>query len=321
MRGVLATEFGGPEVLRAATDLAEPRPADGELLVEVEAAAVLFLDTQLRAGWGRDYFDIAPPFVPGVFVAGRVVGGGAEVEPAWRGARVLANTSGTGRYLGGGYAERAVAPAAECHVVPDGVDPAHALSATDGMMALTRVARAGLRPGDTALVTAASGSIGTWLVPVLARAEVRVVAAARGESKTRLATGRGAEVAVDYGRPGWTADVPGPVDAVFDGAGGGAGTEAFALLRPGGRFFAYGSAAGDLADVDGRDDGRGIEVVGMEEDLPASRAADAVRESLRMLADGRHDAVVGLRLPLEQAADAHSALEERRVAGKTVLTP
>jgi len=155
MRVVQATKFGGPEVLRV-TDVPEPEPGQGEVLVEVEVAEILFLDTQLRAGWGRDFFTIEPPFTPGVGVAGRVVGLGDGVEESWRGASVVASTSAGGQYRGGGYAERALAPVTHTHRVPDDVDPTDALAALhDGVMAVSRIERSGLSAGDAALVTAA----------------------------------------------------------------------------------------------------------------------------------------------------------------------
>ena len=63
MRAVHVTRFGGPEVLES-VDVPEPEPGAGQLLVAVAVAEVLFLDTQLRAGWGREYFTVEPPFVP-----------------------------------------------------------------------------------------------------------------------------------------------------------------------------------------------------------------------------------------------------------------
>ena len=64
MRAVQATKFGGPEVL-VPVDAPEPEAGADEVVVDVAVAEVIFLDTQLRAGWGRDYFPIDPPFVPG----------------------------------------------------------------------------------------------------------------------------------------------------------------------------------------------------------------------------------------------------------------
>src|SRR5699024_4276316 len=148
-------------------------------------------------------------------VAGPVRAVGAGVDADWGGRRVIASTSAPGEYRGGGYAERAVAPAAHAHVIPDGLDAQHAIAALhDGAMGISRVAKAGLRVGDAALITAASGAIGTWLVPLLKADGVTVIAAARGERKLALAAERGADVVVDYGADGWTDQIDREVDAV-----------------------------------------------------------------------------------------------------------
>jgi len=325
MRVVQATKFGGPEVLRV-TDVPEPEPGQGEVLVEVEVAEILFLDTQLRAGWGRDFFTIEPPFTPGVGVAGRVVGLGDGVEESWRGASVVASTSAGGQYRGGGYAERALAPVTHTHRVPDDVDPTDALAALhDGVMAVSRIERSGLSAGDAALVTAASGGIGVWLVPLLHAAGVRVAAAAHGAHKVELARERGAEITVNYGEDRWAEEVGrrlgGEVDVVFDGAGGDLGLKAFSLLARGGRFFSYGAAAGDFADVEDSAEERGIEVTGMGEHFTDEDMARAAEIALRRLAEGTVRPVIGQRLPLDRAAEAHAAIAERRVAGKSVLVP
>lgn len=325
MRSVQVTEFGGPGVLRVA-DVSEPKPGPGEVLVEVEVAEILFLDTQLRAGWGRDFFTVEPPYTPGVGVAGRVVGLGEGVHGSWRDARVVASTSGVGQYRGGGYAERALALVAHTHRVPDDVDLTDALAALhDGVMAVSRFEKSGLSTGDAALVTAASGGIGVWLVPLLAAAGVRVAAAAHGAHKVELTRERGAEIAVDYGEDGWTEEVRrrlgGEVDVVFDGAGGNLGRAALSLLARGGRFFSYGAAAGDFANAEELAEERGIEVIGLHEhftDDDMGRAADI---ALQRLSEGAVRPVIGQRLPLEQAAEAHAAIAERRVAGKSVLVP
>jgi NADPH:quinone reductase len=325
MRSVQVSEFGGPEVLRV-TDVPEPAPGRGEVLVEVEAAEILFLDTQLRAGWGRDFFTIEPPYTPGVGVAGRVVGLGEQVEEYWRDARVVASTSGVGEYRGGGYAERALAPVGHTHRVPDDVDLTDALAALhDGVMGVSRVEKSGLAAGDAALVTAASGGIGVWLVPLLAAAGVRVVAAAHGAHKVELASERGAEIALDYGEAGWAEEVrrrlDGDVDVVFDGAGGALGRDALSLLARGGRLFSYGAAAGDFADAEGLAEERGVEVIGLHENFTDDDMGRAAETALRRLSEGVVRPVIGQRLPLEQAAEAHAAIAERRVRGKSVLVP
>lgn len=324
MRVVRATRFGGPEVLEPGT-APDLEPGPGELTIDVAVAEVLFLDTQLRAGWGREFFAIEPPFVPGVGVAGTVVAVGDGVEDSWIGRRVIASLSRPGQYGGGGYAERSVVPADAALEVPEGVELQHAIAALhDGLMGVSRLERSRVGAGDVALVTAASGSIGTWLVPLLSAAGVTVVAAARGERKLALARERGATVTVDYSADEWPARVRAelqerPVDVVFDGAGGEVGARAFDLAARGSRFFSYGAASGDFADVESAAEQRGVHVIGMDEELTAADQRRYVQDALARLAAGELRPVIGQVVALERAADAHAAIEDRSVAGKTVL--
>ena len=291
------------------------------MVLQVEAAEILFLDTQLRKGWGRDFFTIEPPFIPGVGVAGTVVELGEGVDEGWYGARVVSSTSGVGSYRGGGYAEFARTVAARALMIPDGVEAAEALAAvSDCAMGVSRVDRSGLRAGDTALVTAASGGIGIWLIPLLTAAGIQVLAAARGPQKIELARQRGAAVAVDYGNDSWT-ELLGGVDVVFDGAGGALGQQAAQLLRRGGRFFAYGASGGDFTDIEALAAERDLDVVGLHEEFTDEDAHRYATQALRHLADGSVRPVIGQRLPLEQAAAAHAAIDARSVVGKSVLIP
>lgn len=178
MQVVQVTRFGGPEVL-AAREEPDPVPGPGRLVVDVSAAEVLFLDTQLRSGWGREYFPMEPPFVPGTGVAGVVGSVGADVDPGWIGRQVVARTGDSG-----GYVTRAAVQAEETFEVPSGVGLREALASLhDGPIALSRLERAELQPGQRVLVTAAGGSLGAWLVPLARATGARVIAAARGERK------------------------------------------------------------------------------------------------------------------------------------------
>jgi NADPH:quinone reductase len=324
MRVVRATRFGGPEVLEPG-EAPDPEPGPGELAVDVAFAEVLFLDTQLRAGWGREYFELPLPFVLGEGIAGVVAGVGDGVDEDWVGRPVVAGMSKAGEYTGGAYAERAVVAADAALEVPNGVELQDAIAALhDGLMGVSRVEKAELAPGDLVLVTAAGGSIGAWLVPLAARAGATVIAAARGERKLALARERGAAVTVDYSNAGWTASVRAEigdrdVDVVFDGAGGRIGAEAFELTGRGSRFFSYGSASGAFAGIEADAERRGVRVVGIDEDLRPSDQRRYAEAALARLTAGEIRPVIGQVVPLERAADAHAAMEERRVAGKTLL--
>jgi NADPH2:quinone reductase len=324
MRVVRATGFGGPEVLEPG-EAPDPEPGPGEMVVDVALAEVLFLDTQLRAGWGREYFDLEPPFVPGEGVAGVVASVGEGVDEGWLGKPVIAHMSRTGEYRGGGYAERAVVEADAALEVPVGVEPQEAIAALhDGLMAVSRLEKAETGPGDVVLVTAAAGGIGAWLVPLAARAGVTVIAAARGERKLALAREWGAHLAVDYSQGGWADQVRSwlggrPIDTVFDGAGGRIGSAALELTRRGARFFSYGAAGGDFPDVEADAVRRGVRVIGLDEQWSEAEHRRWAEAALARVAAGEIRAVIGQVVPLERASEAHAAIEARRVPGKTLL--
>lgn len=255
--------------------------------------------------------------IPGNGVGGVVTAVGPEVDPALVGTRVVSGTGGAG-----GYAEQVAVPAAGLIEVPAGlaIEAAVALLA-DGRTATALIHAAELRSGDRVLVEAAAGGVGSLLVQLAAAAGARVIAAAGGSPKLDLAQELGAQVTVDYREPGWTDRVKaatGRVDVVFDGVGGELGRAAFDLLDRGGRMLSFGLASGEWASIPGEVAAeRGVRLV-----RPSSAPDDLRAYTLSALAEaaaGRLRPVIGQRYPLDRAADAHAAMGERRVLGKTLL--
>ncbi|SHF79965.1 zinc-binding dehydrogenase [Streptoalloteichus hindustanus] len=319
MRVVRVTGFGGPEVL-VPGEAPEPVAGPGQVVVEASAIDVIFVETQIRSGWGGEYFTVEPPYVPGGGVAGQVVAVGADVDPTWLGRRVLA------RAEGGGYAERVVASAAGLVPVPDELDLRDAAALLhDGPTAMGLMDVVGVRRGETVLVNAAAGGMGILLVQLARAAGARVIGAARGERKLALVRELGAE-AVDYTEPGWVERVRelaggDGVDVVLDGAGGEIGRAAFDVVAPGGRFSAHGAPSGGFAPIDQEQARRrNVRLTGIEkvqfspEEITrlATRAVDAA-------AAGRIRPVIGRTFPLAEAAEAHAVVEARAVVGKTLL--
>ncbi|MFI6103843.1 zinc-binding dehydrogenase [Streptomyces sp. NPDC051310] len=323
MRVTRAMRFGGPEVL-VPGEAPEPVAGPGQVVLDVAAVDTLFVETQVRSGWGGEYFPVEPPYVPGGGVAGTVRAAGAGVdEAAWAGRRVIASLGFTG-----GYAERAVAPASALTPVPDGLalDEAAAL-VHDGVTAMALLDATELKPGETVLVVGASGGMGTVLVQLAKALGARVVGTARGEGKAALVRELGADAVVDASAPDWPARVreaigPGGADVVLDGVGGRVGAAAYPLVADGGRFSAHGAPTGGFAPVDpAAAEGRGVRLLGIGD---VQLADDAhVRLAERALAEaaaGRLRPVIGAAFPLERAADAHAAIESRNLVGKVVLT-
>lgn len=319
MRVIKAVRFGGPEVL-VIDEAPDPVAGSEQVEVSVSVAPVLMLEAQIRSGWG-EYFGVEPPYVPGNGVAGEVTSVGAGADPGWVGRRVLARTDG------GGYAERVVTPAEGLIPVPDGLGlPESAALLHDGPTALGLVEVAGVRAGEWVLVLAAGGGMGTLLVQLARAAGARVIGTARGEKKLDLVRELGAEVVVDYSEAAWPelvheATVGAGPDVVFDGVGGRIGTEAFSITAQGGRFSAHGASSGDFAEIDPQEaERRGVKVTGIERvQFAPAEAGRLAEQAMTDAAAGRLRPVIGQTFPLERAADAHAAMEDRGVVGKTLL--
>jgi NADPH2:quinone reductase len=285
------------------------------VVIDVEFASVTFVETQVRAG--RPPHPSMLPALPAIL--GNGVGGTVGEGSPWAGQRVVASLNGTG-----GYAERAVSPMSRLIDVPDGLALRDAVALlADGRTALALARQAGLRSGETVLVEAAGGGVGTLLVQIARQAGARVVALAGQPGKLALARDLGADLTVDYRHDGWekqVRDVAGQVDVVFDGVGGDIGLAAFGLLGAGGRFCPFGMASGSFAPVSpelAKD--REVTVRAGAGGSPEELAALA-RTALAEAAAGRLRPVIGQEFALAEAARAHAAIEARQTVGKTLLT-
>lgn len=303
MKTVQVTSFGGPEVLRV-TQAPDPVAGPGQVVIDVEVVDVLYLDTQLRSGWGKEWFGQAPPYTPGSGVAGRVSRVGEGVDPAWVGRRVVAITADA-------YASRTLAPVEALAEVPDGLSLQEAAALVQtGTAAVSLVEAAAIQPGERVLVTGAAGGLGTLLVQLARTAGAHVTGAAGSERKRELVRELGAD-ATGY------ADL-GQADVVFDGVGGEVGTAAFATTADGGRFFAYGVPSGSFAAIDPAEaERRGIKVTGIEQVQFAPEEASRLAGQIMKMTDVK--AVIGQTFALEDAAQAHRQIEDREAIGRTLL--
>lgn len=200
MKAIVIEKFGPPEVL-AKQEVPDPSVGREDVLIEVAFANVTFVETQVRSGRAPDPSMLPQlPAILGNGVGGTVIGVGAEVDSRQMGTRVVASLGGSG-----GYAQLASASAAATISVPDRLETSDAVALlADGRTALGLIDRARIRPGETVLVEAAAGGVGSLLVQLAKRAGARVVAAAGGERKLALTRALGADMAVDYRRPSWT---------------------------------------------------------------------------------------------------------------------
>ena len=315
MRAIVVTRFGGPEVLVAA-DIPDPEPRSGQLLVEVARAGVNYADTHQAED---SYLSRSRlPLVPG----GEIVGRTAD------GRRVVALVDS------GGYAERAVADARQAFDVPDAVDDVSALAlvvqGATAWLLLHHTAR--VQPGETVVVHAAAGGVGSLAVQLAKSLGAgRVIATASTPQKRELAMSLGADVSLDPEEGDLTAALREAnggrrVDAVLDMTGGDVTDQSLAALAPFGRLAFYGMASrrpptpvapasllAHSTSIAGMWLPHAFTVPGLMPRVMDELFAAVANGSLRVVAGGEY--------PLSEARRAHEDLRARRTTGKLVLDP
>ena len=313
MRAVVFERNGGPEVLET-REVEDPRPADGEVLVRVEAAGVNFRDIYQREGGG--YAAQAPPAIMGVEGAGTVEESGERV--AWTN-------------VAGSYAELVAGPAERLVRLPDGVSSE--IGAAAILQGLTAHYLANdsypIRAGDWVIVHAAAGGVGLLLTQLAKLRGGRVIATTSTAEKGELAKGAGADEVIGYeGFAERAREIAGAdgVAAVYDGIGASTFYEGLKALRPTGRMILYGSASGQPEPL-------ATALLGSSGSLyvqrPTLHSYTRTPEELRdrasalfeLIAQGRLDVRIGGRYPLDQARQAQEDLASRSTSGKLLLIP
>ncbi|WP_194916650.1 zinc-binding dehydrogenase [Catenulispora rubra] len=324
MRVVRVREFGPPAVLRVEEE-AEARPGPGQVLVRAELAGVIYGETVVRSG----QYPLPLPWIPGTEVGGRVEAVGAGADEELLGRRVVATTLGNV----GGYAEYALAKTGNVLPVPDGLAMHSAVAVFQaGAISIGILEAVGFLPGETVLVTAAAGRIGSLLVQLAKTVGAKTVIGAVGSAAKLAAAGDfGADVAVDYSESDWTARVQEATggrgaDVVLDAVGGSVGRQALNAAAYGtGRIGIYGFASGSPTSFDAmKITRRGLSVMGALGKTFAKPAADRrayAEEALASAAAGRLVPRIHGVFPFERAPDAHTELDERRNIGAVLLRP
>jgi NADPH:quinone reductase-like Zn-dependent oxidoreductase len=305
MRVALVKELGGIDSVTLG-DLPDPVPAAGQALIRVHGAGVGPWDIGFLGG---GFPGVALPFVPGQEVAGVVeaVGEGAGVQP---GDRVYATLFPAG----GGFAELALASADRLAPMPGQLSfpEAAGLVICAGTAYEGLVDRARLRAGETVLITAAAGGVGSAAVQIAAGAGARPLGVASQANHDYLRS-LGASEVFDYHAADWArqvrAAVPGGVDLLFDCAGGQTRDRAIGAVRDGGRAF-FIVLQGPHAQLE-----RGI--------TGESFAAHGTRQRLeglsRLVDAGTLRPQVEAVLPLDQASQALARVAGGHTRGKVVL--
>jgi NADPH2:quinone reductase len=304
VHAVVLRETGGPEQLEA-TEVSEPAPGDGQVLLRVRAAGINFADVLVRQGRYPQ-----PPELPTIL--------GTEVAGEVDGRRVMALPRD------GGYAEVVAVDEELLVPLPDAASyeegAAFLLTFLTAWIPLTRQVRVG--PGSVALVHAAAGGVGSAAVQVAKHLGARVVATASSEEKRGVALELGADEALGYDE--FEEHVR--ADVVLDSVGGDVFERSFGVLKPLGTVVALGFAGGWWKPLDPSAlVGRNLGLQGFYLGRLMRHRPDVVREAIGELVglweESAIKPLVGSTFPLGEAAQAHRLIEERRSVGKVILVP
>lgn len=320
---LLIRRHGGPEAIER-EPIAPPAPGPGEARVRHLAIGLNFIDSYHRSG----LYPLALPSGLGQEAAGIAEAVGEGVSHVRPGDRVA--------YAGGplgAYATVRSLPAVLLVPLPPAIAPEIAAAAMlKGMTADMLAGRcARVQPGQTALVHAASGGVGSILVQWLKAVGAEVIAHAGSEAKTVRALALGADHALSSPFDQLATEVRAltagrGVDVVFDGVGAASWAASLASTAKLGLIVSYGNASGAVPPIDVHELRKGGSLFLTRPSLfdyieePAALAASAAR-LFDMIASGKIRIEIGQRFPLADAADAHRALEARQTTGATVLAP
>ena len=322
MKAIRFHRHGGPEVL-SYEDLPDPVPAAGQVIVEIDAIGLNYIDTYFREG----LYPVDLPCTPGMEAAGTVAALGAGVTLFNPGDRVA--------YAGemGSYAELAAVPAERLVPLPDEVDSEMGAAAMLQGMTAHYLAHSTfpLGQGHTALVHAAAGGVGLLLVQMARRAGARVIGTVSTEEKEQLARQAGAHEIIRYTEQDFAEEVmrltaDRGVDVVYDSVARSTFEKGLNVLRPRGYMVLFGQSSGPLEPIDPAIlNTKGslfltrpslVHYVQSRQELLARS-----RTVLDWIGRGELDLRIGHRFELAAAADAHRALQGRKTSGKVLLLP
>ena len=324
MTAIEITSPGPPDVLRPGRR-AVPRPGAGEVLIRVAAAGVNYPDLLQRQG------RYPPPAgasdIPGLEIAGEVVGVGEQVPGVCAGERVCALVTGDG------YAEYCVAPAPQCLPAPRGLDDVSAAAIPETFFTVWANVfdRGGLKSGETLLVHGGAGGIGTTAIQLGRAFGARVLATAGSSEKCSACERLGADRAIDYRRDDFVTvvrELTGGrgVDLILDILGGEDTPRNIECLAPGGRLLQIAFLKGSRVELDLTPIlQRRLTLTGSTLRPRSVEEKGAIAWALRgsvwpMLEHGTVRPLIHKTFPLAQAAEAHRLMESRGHVGKIVLT-
>ncbi|MDT0425558.1 MULTISPECIES: NAD(P)H-quinone oxidoreductase [Streptomyces] len=324
MHAITISEPGGPDVLLW-SEVDDPRPAPGEVLVEVVASAVNRADLLQRQG----FYDPPPgasPY-PGLEVSGRIAALGAGVSGWAVGDEVCALLGG------GGYAEKVAVPAGQLLPVPSGVDLVEAAALPEVVCTVWSnvFMVAGLRPGETLLVHGGSSGIGTMAIQLAKAVDARVAVTAGTAAKLESCRELGADILINYREQDFVAELGKATeghgaDVILDNMGAKYLDRNIQALATSGRLAIIGMQGGVKGELNLSalmNKRAAVTATSLRARPAAEKAAvvAAVREHVwPLLSSGAVKPVVDRRIPMSEAATGHRVLDESTHIGKVLLT-
>ena len=349
MRAWQVTSYGRPTDALELLDVTDPVPLAGEILVRTTASVLNY--NEVDGCHGR-YLTINPPlpYTLGMECVGEVVGAGPGAE-AWIGRRVTAS----GRGATGAHAELVVGPTAMTFEAPEQLTDleAAAFFYPFHLAHLGLHERGGIAPGETVLIHAAAGGVGSAAVQLAVAAGARVIATVGNDDKAALVEGLGADVVVNYRTDNFVERVAEAtsgtgVDVCFDGVGGETTMQSLRCLARGGRHLVIGFASGIEAEEVPMVSGRALcfgnfDLVGVILAYVEAAAAAHLTQFapvpvprfnpptvdvgrhiqdhlLELLAAGAIQPIIGRTVPFEGLAQALDGMESRETIGRVVVT-
>ncbi|WCK54722.1 NADPH:quinone oxidoreductase family protein [Aneurinibacillus sp. Ricciae_BoGa-3] len=323
MKAVLVTDFGGPEVLKY-MDVNTPSPGSNQVLIRVAATSVNFADIKSRHG---NYHGTGqPPFIPGLDVAGVIEKIGSGVKHLKVGQRVIAFPKN------GSYSEYVAADENLTFAIPDNVDfdtaAACPIVSFTAYKLLADVAR--LQAGETVLIHAAAGGVGTTAIQLAKLLGAgQVIGTVGSQNKAAAALEAGADHVLCYSQDDFSdkvnqlTDGEG-ADVILDSIAGSVSEKSLHCLAIYGRLVNFGNASGEAAQYHSNDLHSSCRsVLGFSLGTTRNRRPyllqDAAVQVLNFIADERLRIKVGRRFPLEEAAQAQHWVESRQSVGKVLL--
>jgi alcohol dehydrogenase len=331
VRAVVFRQHGGPDVLEVVRDWPAPSPDAGQVVVEVKACSLNYLDIFVRRGMPGITTPL--PHISGGDIAGVVRQLGSGVRDVNVGDRVLVDPAihlddghvgALGENAPGGLCEAIAVPSENLIRLPDGIsfEQAAALPIAYGTAHRMLLTRGRVQPGESVVVLGASGGVGTCCVQLAHMVGATVIAVASSDHKLEHLRELGADHVVkarggEYGAEVWRLTDKRGADVIVDYSGKDTWPTSIRTLKPGGRILTCGATSGFEATTDLR------YVWVREETIIGSNGWR--REDLLALLDlvsaGRLTAVVDRVWPLERTREAQQALEDRDVFGKVIITP